>query len=66
MKRGVLVVGAALGTAGAALLAAGYGAAGALACVLAFASVAVALSVTWRLDEGDGPALPTGGGLPRA
>ena len=53
MKLGLLLGGSGLGTAGAALLASGYGAAGALLCVLAIATAAVALSVTWRLDEGE-------------
>jgi hypothetical protein len=47
----MLLGGAALGTTGAGLLAAGLGAAGLLFLVLAAATVTVALSVTWRLDD---------------
>lgn len=59
MKRGlVLFVGAALGTGGAGLLAAGYGAAGVLLCLLAAASVAIALRVTWTLEDDDALEAP--------
>lgn len=64
MKRGVLLLGSALGTGGAGLLAAGYGAAGVLLFVLALACVVVALTVTWRLDEADEPVGATDG-MPR-
>jgi hypothetical protein len=62
MRASMLLGGAGLGTGGAALLAAGLGAAGLLFCVLAIATIAVALSVTWRLDEvEEAPLSPTDG-----
>ncbi|MBM3679326.1 MAG: hypothetical protein FJW96_15850 [Actinobacteria bacterium] len=64
MKRVVLLGGVAFGTLGVGLLAAGYGAAGVLLCVVAVASVAVALTVTWRLDDLD-DAPPADRRMPR-
>lgn len=61
----VLLLGSGLGTVGGGLLAAGYGAAGVLLVVLGCACGVVALTVRWRLEDGD-QSLPTTGRIPPA
>ena len=65
MKRGVLILGTALGSGGAVLLAAGYGAAGGLALALAAGVGAVAVSVRWRPEEVEGPPVGRPDGVSR-